>query len=973
MRSRAPIAALLLALCVALAASSAPLGETELAELAAALEASPDDEALRTRYGEALFEAGRALESLRVLNPGREPTRRWVVELREAAAAYGARGQHDAARLALREAIALDPDDASLYQELAKVYAAARRAGVALEGDPVGASDASAAEPTEAHASEPEPELVAEPEPMPEPEPLLRAPEPAPEPAVTRSSDLDAAADALAAALARLREIPLPEPVHQLLARLEPDSTRTALRRVGLLAGGALALVLVFSLLRTARRGRGDLAVSIELPAGHTGAFSVRLGAERERAKLRTAIAEPEARASTRFEHFMVARETHFRGIPARTYWVTVEGRMQSEAGDEEPVREEREARVERDRSARVLVDLRPRTTPIEVRIVRGGLGVKEGRVAIEGDPTSVRLARLGRTRLSLPHGRHRILAGAEGAAAEASVRIESLDPVTVVIDLDDGATRVFADCELAVEPYLRGELSVAAAALERAGQREHADLLLARFHQSLGASEDAAERFEAAGRWLDAAELRAERGEHTRAAQLFEKAGQLARAGESHEAAGDVLRAGRAFEDAGDFESALRCYRGAGDAPRVLDVLEKKGDAFEAGRAALESGDTSRALRNLQQVNARSPHYAEACRLSAETLCKLGKPELALNKAEEAMTFGGPETSAPERQLWFADLVAQAGRPDRALRVLEELRERAPATAGLTTRIEELRKAVSRVRRQSGSGEPVQVFDDSSRYELHEQIGSGGMGVVYRAHDRRLGRDVALKRMPENLRDHPRAVELFMREARAAAALNHRNIVTVYDVDVESGVYFLTMELLRGSTVADVLRQRGRLLARDAVRLGLQVCAGLAYAHTNKIVHRDIKSSNLFLTDERVVKIMDFGLAKMLEEVRRTTTVVGGTPYYMAPEQAAGESVDARADLYAFGVTLFELVAGCRPFEEGDVTWHHRHTPPPDPRAKGADVPEYLAALILSLLAKDPAARPASADDVGRRLQALV
>jgi tetratricopeptide (TPR) repeat protein len=432
------------------------------------------------------------------------------------------------------------------------------------------------------------------------------------------------------------------------------------------------------------------------------------------------------------------------------------------------------------------------------------------------------------------------------------------------------------------------------------------------------------------------------------------------------------VLRAGRAFEDAGELDAALRCYRSVGDAPRVLDVLEKKGEVFEAGRHALERADTSRALRNLQQVDARSPHYAEACRLSAETLCKLGKPELALNKAEEAMTFGGPETATPERQVWFADLVAHAGRPDRALRMLEELRERAPDTSGLTTRIEELRKAVSKVRRHGDTTRPVQLFDDSSRYELFEQIGSGGMGVVYRARDRRLGRDVALKRMPESLKDHPRAVDLFMREARAAAALNHANIVTVYDVDVESGVYFLTMELLKGSTVADVLRQRGRLLALDAIRLGLQVCSGLAYAHTHRIVHRDIKSSNLFLTGERVVKIMDFGLAKMLEEVRRTTTVVGGTPYYMAPEQAAGDSVDARADLYAFGVTLFELVCGSRPFEQGDVTWHHRHTPAPDPRTRGADVPDALAELILALMAKAPAERPPSAEAVGRSLQAI-
>jgi serine/threonine protein kinase len=225
---------------------------------------------------------------------------------------------------------------------------------------------------------------------------------------------------------------------------------------------------------------------------------------------------------------------------------------------------------------------------------------------------------------------------------------------------------------------------------------------------------------------------------------------------------------------------------------------------------------------------------------------------------------------------------------------------------------------------------------------------------------------------MPDNLKDHPRAVELFLREARASAALNHANIVTVYDVDVESGVYFITMELLAGSTLADLLRARGRLLPLDAVRLGLQVCSGLAFAHAHRIIHRDVKSSNLFLTGERVVKIMDFGLAKMLEEVRRSTTVVGGTPYYMAPEQASGESVDARTDLYALGVTLFEWVTGARPFEAGDVTWHHRHTAAPDPRARGVDLPEPFAALILALLAKAPAERPASAEAVGRQLQAI-
>jgi serine/threonine protein kinase len=137
--------------------------------------------------------------------------------------------------------------------------------------------------------------------------------------------------------------------------------------------------------------------------------------------------------------------------------------------------------------------------------------------------------------------------------------------------------------------------------------------------------------------------------------------------------------------------------------------------------------------------------------------------------------------------------------------------------------------------------------------------------------------------------------------------------------------------------------------------------------------VHRDVKTANLFLTRERVVKIMDFGLAKVVEEVRRGSTVIGGTPYYMAPEQAAGEPVDHRADLYAFGVTLFELVAGSVPFSDGDVAYHHRHTPAPDLREKVAGVPDAFAELVRRLLAKRPEDRPATTAEVTRSLQEVV
>jgi serine/threonine-protein kinase len=246
-------------------------------------------------------------------------------------------------------------------------------------------------------------------------------------------------------------------------------------------------------------------------------------------------------------------------------------------------------------------------------------------------------------------------------------------------------------------------------------------------------------------------------------------------------------------------------------------------------------------------------------------------------------------------------------------------------------------------------------------------------MGVVFKARDRRLGRTVALKRLTEALREHPKAVELFLREARAAAALNHPNIVTLYDAGQEGDTFYITMEFLEGSPFQAILARKEKLSARDVARLGIQVADGLAYAEEQQIVHRDIKTANLFFTHKKVVKIMDFGLAKMIEEVRKSSTVIGGTPYYMAPEQSLGHAVDHRADLYALGVTFFELVTGSVPFREGDVAYHHRHSPPPDPRERAPEVPEAMAELILHMMAKDPDARCSSGREVSRRLQEIL
>jgi serine/threonine-protein kinase len=313
----------------------------------------------------------------------------------------------------------------------------------------------------------------------------------------------------------------------------------------------------------------------------------------------------------------------------------------------------------------------------------------------------------------------------------------------------------------------------------------------------------------------------------------------------------------------------------------------------------------------------------------------------------------GGGENAPLDLVERLARAREQAGQLEEALAAWESIRARDFHYPEASARIEGLKRQIETDRETRATITNQGGTQVESRYEILGEIGRGGMGVVLKARDKRLGRIVALKRLPDNLRNHPTAVRLFLREARAAAALNHRNIVTLFDAGQEGDQYFITMELLEGLPLHDVLTRRGKLSPRDAARLGAQACAGLEFAHAQGIVHRDIKTSNLFFTKERVLKIMDFGLAKMTEEVRRAATVVGGTPYYMAPEQAAGEDVDHRADQYALGVTLYELVTGDVPFKEGDVTYHHRHTAPPDPMGAAPDLPEDFRDVILRLMAK--------------------
>jgi WD40 repeat protein/serine/threonine protein kinase len=276
----------------------------------------------------------------------------------------------------------------------------------------------------------------------------------------------------------------------------------------------------------------------------------------------------------------------------------------------------------------------------------------------------------------------------------------------------------------------------------------------------------------------------------------------------------------------------------------------------------------------------------------------------------------------------------------------------------------------------------PAQAPDELGRlgtYRVLKVLGSGGMGVVCLAEDTLLKRQVALKAMWPARADIREATQRFLREAQAAAALDHDHIVTIHQVGEERGVFFLAMQLLQGESLEDRLKRLGRLPVAEVVRIGREVAIGLAAAHARGLIHRDIKPANLWLDQDKGdrVKILDFGLARATGENLNLTEsgAILGTPAYMAPEQARGQKVDARCDLFSLGCVLYRMVTGQSPFQAsttmGMLMALATATARPV-RELTPEVPEALADLIGRLLAKEPAGRPASAQAVAAELSQI-
>jgi len=527
-----------------------------------------------------------------------------------------------------------------------------------------------------------------------------------------------------------------------------------------------------------------------------------------------------------------------------------------------------------------------------------------------------------------------------------------------------------------ASELFLRaGDPVKAADALRQVGEEQAAAQILGEHHRDRGDDEEAARLLIQAGDFLAAGDLYRKLQNLNKAGECYERQGDAAQAAEMFQLGGDYARAAANYEQISQFEEAAECCAQLGKVRRQASNLAKAGRMLEAGEILHREEMDDDAIKLLQQVKSNEPGFGAASSLLGDIFCSRGKYTLAIKKLRQAI--GDLELDNDNRDAYYrlataheaadefqeaVDLYEKILTFDYHYKDVEKRLEMARSKAGENRSTESL--ATTQETAGPPSGRP-------GRYQVVGELGRGGMGIVYKAHDTVLDRPVAFKVLPDALKDNPEALKNFLREAKSAAKLNHPNIVTVYDAGEQDGRYYIAMEYVDGTTLKEIVRRRGVISPNGVLHVLLQMCEALAFAHDQKVVHRDVKTANTMWTRDKKAKIMDFGLAKVIEEVRNHTTLVSGTPYYMSPEQTLGKNVDHRTDIYSLGVTLFELATGSLPFHEGNVPYHHVHTPPPDPREANPKLPDLIAEIITICMKKNPDERFQSAGEIVTQVKA--
>ena len=500
-------------------------------------------------------------------------------------------------------------------------------------------------------------------------------------------------------------------------------------------------------------------------------------------------------------------------------------------------------------------------------------------------------------------------------------------------------------------------------------------------------AAELMADKYFADGNYVKAADMLAESSDFIKAAELYHGAGEYGKAGECYmqsreyydaagmfEKAGDDLRAAVAYDKNGDFKISAELYLKLGNVDKAASLVEAAGEYFSAAEMFRKAGLPAKEFSALQKVRQGDPGYLNACGRMADILREQGKLDVAAQKYIIAIGDSEPDEENIGYFYGLATIYESDGKFKEAVQMYKKIQLVDIAYKDVDERVTTCESQISAPGSKAGIGAPgnsagppdssaAAGTSESKRYTILQEIGRGGMGVVYKAMDNNLNRIIAIKLLPKSISDNPKAIMRFSQEARSAAQLNNSNIVTLYDFQQAGGRSFITMEYVEGVTLRKLQSMVDRVAMAKALKIIYQCCQGLDYAHRKGIIHRDIKPSNIMITKQNVVKIMDFGLAKSAgEETLTDAGSISGTIMYMSPEQIQGGKLGRTTDIYSLGLVLYELIAGKRPFPEGDAGYHHVHTAPAPPSQLRPEIPASLNQVIMKCIEKDPSKRFESA-----------
>ncbi len=545
--------------------------------------------------------------------------------------------------------------------------------------------------------------------------------------------------------------------------------------------------------------------------------------------------------------------------------------------------------------------------------------------------------------------------------------KIAAAYEASVVIPKGDTVPRAITNYAMrAIPAYIAaGNMQKAAEVAERASLKKYAAELYCKLEN-----------------WTKASELYLSEGDKKSAADVMEKAGwheqaALVRAS-YYEESGMKREAIQLYEKTGRLDDAARLYDSIGEKAKAAELYATAGKTIVSASIFKEIGYIDKALSILESAGEADKQTDEARVLKLDLLMEKGMYKEARSIIEQMLSGTSPAASNMHLYYRLGGIYEEEGKAKDAVGIYNKIVKLDPDYMGVKERIERLKRITETASPSvidqyaqtvllSDKGEGIL----SKRYKLIEELGRGGMGIVIKAQDIVLGRTVAIKIMSTGGASDPKRIDAFIREARTSASLNHPNIVTVYDVGEDRGAFYIVMEFVEGKVVKKFLEEyHDGIPIQLAIFIAVQMLKGLAYAHEKGIIHRDIKPSNIMWTPKRVAKLMDFGLAKAMEEIKHGETIVGGTPLYMSPEQILGEKTDARTDIYSFGCTLYELLTGKPPFAQGDIGYHHIHTNPPPLGDVNAQVPGWLSDITIKCLNKLPQHRYQSVEQLFNDIQ---